>query len=218
MPVRGGAFQRIGCAQLIATGTSVLTEVPCVLAGMQRGSSVRSHHKGGAVGTSRICAFSLQPSADSRSHMQSAASADVASSRSRAATAKTWRRVLMRAKPKSTAPLRARNKSRRRRVRQVGGGGGETGGAGCRIVGEERIQFGVRLHPPVRLWGQRQVPRVYSTTDVGFVTVSGNPAIVLLRSSPSASKPGICSAARPTYTRLWGYHCKKSELWRTRSM
>jgi hypothetical protein len=36
--------------------------------------------------------------------------------------------------------------------------GGETGGAGCRIVGEERVQCGVRFHPPVRLGGERRVP------------------------------------------------------------
>jgi len=36
--------------------------------------------------------------------------------------------------------------------------GGETGSAGCRIVGEERVQCGVRFHPPVRLWGERRVP------------------------------------------------------------
>ena len=28
-------------------------------------------------------------------------------------------------------------------------GGGEAGGAGCRIVGEERVHFGARLHPPL---------------------------------------------------------------------
>jgi hypothetical protein len=66
-----------------------------VLAGMQRGSSVRSHHKGGAAGSSRVCALSLQPSAESRSHAQSAASTAAASSSSIAATASTWRRVLM---------------------------------------------------------------------------------------------------------------------------
>ena len=143
--MRGGAFQRIGCAQLIATGTSVLTEVLCVLAGMQRGSSVRSHHNGGAAGASRICALSLHPSAESRSHMQSAASTGAASSKSIAATANAWRGVLMEAKSKSTAPVRACNKSRR----EDGGVGGETEGAGCRIVGEESVQFGVRFHPPL---------------------------------------------------------------------
>ena len=95
MPVRGGALQRIGWPKLIATGTSVLTDVPCVLAGMQRGSSDRSHHNGGPTGASRICSPSLQPSAESRSHKQSAALADAASNKSTAATASTWRRVLM---------------------------------------------------------------------------------------------------------------------------
>ena len=117
MPVRGGAFQRIGSAKLMATGTSVLPEVPCVLAGMQRGSSDRSHHKGGAAGASRICAVPLQPSAESRSHAQSAASTDAASSNSIAATARTWRRVLMKAKSKCTALMGACKKlwSRKRR-------------------------------------------------------------------------------------------------------
>jgi len=107
MPVRGGAFQRIGSAKLMATGTSVLPEVPCVLAGMQRGSSDRSHHKGGATGASRICAVPLQPSAESCSHGQSAAPTDAASSNSIAATARTWRRVLMKAKSKCTALMGA---------------------------------------------------------------------------------------------------------------
>ena len=95
----------------MATGTSVLTEVPCVLAGMQRGSSVRSHQSGGAVGASRICALSPQPSAESRSHMQSDASAGAASTNSIAATASSWRRDLMKAKSKSTAPTSARKRS-----------------------------------------------------------------------------------------------------------
>jgi len=71
-----------------------------VLAGIQRGSSERSHHKGGAIGSSRIVAPSLQPSADRRSHMQSAALADAASSKSKAPTASTWRRVFMKGETK----------------------------------------------------------------------------------------------------------------------
>ncbi len=73
----------------------MFTEVPWVFAGMQRGSSERSHHNGGARGSSRIVAPSAQPSADSRSHMQSAAFADAVSSKSKAPTASTWRRVFM---------------------------------------------------------------------------------------------------------------------------
>jgi len=49
----------------MATGTSVLVEVPCVLAGIQRGSSVRSHQSGGAMGSSRTCALCVQPSVES---------------------------------------------------------------------------------------------------------------------------------------------------------
>ena len=94
----------------MATGTSVFTEVPCVLAGMQRGSSVRSHQSG-VAGTSRIWALSPQPSAESRSHMQSAAFADAASSNSIEAMASAWRRVLMKAKSKSTATGSACKKS-----------------------------------------------------------------------------------------------------------
>ncbi len=82
-----------------------------MLAGMQRGSSVRSHHKRGAAGCSRIWALSAQPFVESRSHMQSAASADAASSSNIAATAKTWRSVLMKAKIESTLPTQARKKS-----------------------------------------------------------------------------------------------------------
>ena len=112
---------------------------------MQRGSSVRSHHNGGTAGASRTCAPSLQPSAESRSHMQSAASTGAASSKRIAATASAWRRVLMKAKSKSTAPMRPCNKS----PLKDGGGGVKPGGAGCRIVGEERVHGGVRLHPPL---------------------------------------------------------------------
>ena len=72
-------------------------------------------------------------------------STGAASSKSIAATANAWRGVLMEAKSKSTAPVRACNKSRR----EDGGVGGETEGAGCRIVGEESVQFGVRFHPPL---------------------------------------------------------------------
>ena len=79
---------------------------------MQRGSSVRSHHNGGAAGTSRTCALSPQPSAESRSHMQSAASTDAASSKSIAAMASAWRRGFIRAKSECTAPGSACKKSR----------------------------------------------------------------------------------------------------------
>jgi hypothetical protein len=79
----------------MAIGTSVCTEVPCVLAGMQRGSSVRSHQRGGAVGVSLICPLPSQPSAENRSQAQSAARADAASNRSIAAAANTGREVLM---------------------------------------------------------------------------------------------------------------------------
>jgi hypothetical protein len=99
-PTWGGTSQRIAWAKLIATGTSVLAEEPCVLAGMQRGSSERSHHNGGAAGSSRMLAPSLQPSSDRRSHEQSAAFADPASNRSSAPTASTWRRVLMKGETK----------------------------------------------------------------------------------------------------------------------
>jgi hypothetical protein len=44
--------------------------------------------------------------------MQSAASTGAASSKRIAATASAWRRVLMKAKSKSTAPVRACNRSR----------------------------------------------------------------------------------------------------------
>jgi hypothetical protein len=79
----------------MAIGTSVCTDVPCVLAGMQRGSSVRSHQRGGAVGVSLTCPLSPQPSAESWSQAQSAARADAASNRSIAATANTGRGFLM---------------------------------------------------------------------------------------------------------------------------
>jgi len=102
----------------MATGTSVFTKVPWVFAGMQRGSSVRSHQSGGATGASRSWAVSSQPSAESRSHMQSAASADATSSSSTAATANAWRRVLMKAKSKSTATSRTRKRSAQRSERE----------------------------------------------------------------------------------------------------
>jgi hypothetical protein len=112
-PVRGGASQRIGSAKIIMTGTKVLTELPCVLAGMQRGSSERSHHNGGATGASSTLPPSAQPSEESWSHEQSAALADAAWTRSKAPTASTWRGVFMKASSKSTAPTRVRNKSSR---------------------------------------------------------------------------------------------------------
>jgi hypothetical protein len=98
----------------MATGTSVLTDVLCVLAGIQRGSSDRSHHKGGTAGASRICALPLQPSAESTSQAQSAAPADAASSNSIAATARTWRGVLMKARSKCTGLMSTCKKSRGR--------------------------------------------------------------------------------------------------------
>jgi hypothetical protein len=50
--------------------------------------------------------------------MQSAAFTDAASSSSIAATARTWRRVLMKAKSKCTALLSACKKSRKRKRRR----------------------------------------------------------------------------------------------------
>ena len=47
-----------------------------------------------------MVAPSEQPSADRRSHMQSAAFADAASSKSKAPTASTWRRVFMKGETK----------------------------------------------------------------------------------------------------------------------
>jgi len=76
-------------------------------------------------------------------------------------------------------------------------GGGEAGGAGCRIVGEERVHFGDRLHPPCSR-GQPWVRRFYSIEDAGFATASGKPAIFVRRSSFSDSSPRVRSAARPT--------------------
>lgn len=49
----------------------------------------------------------------------------------------------MEAKSKSTAPGGARKES----WIEGGGWGVKPGGAGCRIVGEERVQFGARFHP-----------------------------------------------------------------------
>lgn len=164
-----------------------------MFAGMQRGSSLRSHHKSGPAGSSRSCALSLQPSADKPSHEQSAALTDAASSKSIAASASAWRGILMKAKSESTAPPGARNKSRLRKD----GEGGETGGVGCRIVGEKSVQFGARFHPR-RSWGQRRLVRVYSNAEAGFVTLSGKPGIASAKRRPSPWKSGDCSMARPT--------------------
>ena len=73
----------------MTTGTSVPLEVLWLLAGMQRGSSERSHQSGGASGASRTCTSAAHPSADSRSHMQSAALADAVSTSSMAPTTST---------------------------------------------------------------------------------------------------------------------------------
>ena len=92
----------MGSAKLMTTGTSVPLDVPWLLAGMQRGSSDRSHQSGGASGVCRTCTSAEHPSADNRSHMQSAALADAASRKSMAPTTSTWRRVLMAASSKLT--------------------------------------------------------------------------------------------------------------------
>ena len=78
----------------------------------------------------------------------------------------------MKAKSKSTAVKRARNKYRPTEP----GSGGETVGAGCRIVGEERVHkvFGFT---PRRSSGERGRLAVYSMQEGGCSTLSGNPAI-----------------------------------------
>ena len=168
-----------------------------MFAGMHRGSSVRSHHNGGPAGSARSCALSVQPSADKRSQMQSAAPTGAASSKSIAARASAWRGNLMKANGESTALMGPRNKSRLGKRRA----GGETGGAGCRIVGEKSVQFGARFHPR-RSWGERRAFRVYSNVEAGFATLSGKPGIACSSRRPSPWKPGDCSMARPTYRRL----------------
>lgn len=112
-PVRVGAAHRRGSAQLIATGTSALTEELLVFAGMQRGSSVLSHHWGGSAGSSNTWMPPRQPSPETRSHAQSAAATDVEPSNSSiAATASDSKRGLMSAKKQSTAPAKGCNMSK----------------------------------------------------------------------------------------------------------
>lgn len=79
----------------MTTGTSVVPLVPCVLAGMQRGSSDLSHQSGGPTGSSSELTLSEHPSCESASHAQSAASAEAASSNDKAATASTRKNDLM---------------------------------------------------------------------------------------------------------------------------
>jgi len=84
----------------VARGISVWNEPPWVLAGMQRGSSLRSHHIGGSLGSSRASIVSTQVSIDNdRSQEQSAASAEDAGSNMTVATARAGKRFLIEASP-----------------------------------------------------------------------------------------------------------------------
>ncbi|MCZ6806580.1 MAG: hypothetical protein O7F08_06475 [Deltaproteobacteria bacterium] len=98
--VRGGAVHRSVWFQPVASGISVWNEPLWVLAGMQRGSSPRSHHIGGSLGSSRASIVSMQVSIDNeRSHEQSAASAEDAGNKSIVTTASAGKRFLMEANP-----------------------------------------------------------------------------------------------------------------------
>lgn len=76
--------------------------------------------------------------------------------------------------------------------------GVKPGGAGCRISGRGQSTIRRPVSPPSRLKGEHGVPRVYSSTDAGSGTESGNPAIAALRRCRSPSNAGSCSVARPT--------------------
>jgi len=86
----------------VASGIGVWNEPPWVLAGMQRGSSLRSHHMGGSLGSSRSSIVSVQVSIDNE-HEQSAASAEDAGSEMIVASTRAGKRFLMEANPQSTA-------------------------------------------------------------------------------------------------------------------
>lgn len=104
--MRGGAVHWSCWFQPAASGISVWNAPLWVLAGMQRGSSLRSHHIGGSLGSSRASIVSMQVSIeDERSHKQSAASAEDAGSSMIVATARAGKRFLMKAdpSPQSTA-------------------------------------------------------------------------------------------------------------------
>ena len=88
----------------------VVPVVPCVLAGMQRGSSLRSHQSGSA-GACCTVATSRQSPPESCPQLQSDAEADPASRNSTAPMANTWRRVLMEPIPQLTLRPPCRNKT-----------------------------------------------------------------------------------------------------------
>lgn len=95
----------------MASGISVWNAPPWVLAGMQRGSSLRSHHIGGSLGSSlastRASIVSMQVSIDDeRSHEQSAASAEDAGSNIIVVTARAGKRFLMEANPNPQSTAR----------------------------------------------------------------------------------------------------------------
>ncbi len=91
----------------MASGISVPNAPLWVLAGMQRGSSLRSHHIGGSLGSSLASIVSMQVSIDDeRSHEQSAASAEDAGSNIIMVTARAGKRFLMEANPNPQSTAR----------------------------------------------------------------------------------------------------------------
>ena len=107
--VRGGAVHSKVWTQPAESGISVWNAPLCVPAGMQRGSSPRSHHIGGRRGSSLAAAAvdSMQLSMESvRSQRQSAASAEDATSSSIKAVASAERGFLIEANPKKQSTAR----------------------------------------------------------------------------------------------------------------
>ena len=193
----------------MATGTSVLVEVPCVLAGIQRGSSVRSHQSGGATGSSRTCALSCNPPsrADRRCN-----------------------------RPRLQMPRREEDRGNGQCLKE-GSHEGETevypacgclqeipafrtpGGVkpGVKDVGwwERREYSSVSGFTPPSLLGVNAGSRwFYSTQDEGFCTSSGNPAIFVLqnaRSSDSNPPAPLGRRRAPHRPSSVGNHLK--EVW-----
>lgn len=179
----------------MASGISVWSELPWVLAGMQRGSSLRSHHMGGSLGSSRASIVSIQVSIDNeRSHEQSAASAEDAGSEMIVASTRAGKRFLMEANPQSTARGSHRKEPPRRQRVRVGVK------PRCKMCDNgrgESTEWLAASPPPVH--GVNAVPnRSIPSAGAGFATSPGKPGISERSRLSSGWSRGSWVKARPT--------------------
>ena len=170
------------------------TVLPCVLAGMQRGSSPRSHHSGGGLGSSLVASTDSRHDSTEieRSHVQSAALAGGAGSKSSVATASAGKRFLIEADPNVQSNALGWGRKKRRRK------AGEVKPLSS-VGGWERREYRlVGGFTPASSSCKRVRVRVYSTKDVGIATASGNPGIFSQSTSSSALSSEIRDSAWPT--------------------